>query len=136
MGTFRLASSGKSALKCVGPESARPFPWFKPKSPIRDEVAMTHHFIPFQTPKAFRTAGSRECFRFARSRRWFGCAVHHAFTVSPGGKPFSFMESFFEGMFDVPPDVLSPPNRVVERNIYQFRSRQRSFPAAFSFKSG
>jgi len=76
--------------KRVGPESARPFPRFKPKALIRDKVAMTHHFIPFQTPKAFWNAGSRECFRVARSLRWFGCAVHHAFTVSPGGITVQF----------------------------------------------
>jgi hypothetical protein len=46
---------------------------------------MTHHFIPFQTPKSFRNAGSRECFRFARSLRWPGRADHQAFTASPVG---------------------------------------------------
>jgi hypothetical protein len=46
---------------------------------------MTHHFIPFQTPKAFRNAGSRECFRFARSLCWPDCADRQAFTASPVG---------------------------------------------------
>ena len=35
---------------------------FKPKALVRDEVAMTNHFIPFQAPKAFRNAGVRGCF--------------------------------------------------------------------------
>ena len=37
---------------------------------ICDEVATTHQFIPFQTPKAFRNTDSRGCCWFARSLRW------------------------------------------------------------------
>jgi hypothetical protein len=46
---------------------------------------MTHHFILFQTPKAFRNAGSRERFRLARSPRGPGGADQQAFTASPAG---------------------------------------------------
>ena len=58
--------------KRAGSEYARPFPQLKPKALIRNEVARPHRFIPLQTPEAFRNAGSRGCFWFARSPRWFG----------------------------------------------------------------
>src|ERR1700731_360569 len=58
--------------KRAGSGYARRFPQFKPKALIRNEVARPHNFIPLQTPEAFRNAGSRGCFWFARSLRWFG----------------------------------------------------------------
>src|SRR5271165_570424 len=60
----------------AGSEYVRRFPQFKPKALICNEVARPHHFIPLQTPEAFRNAGSRGCFWFARLLRWFGQAVH------------------------------------------------------------
>jgi hypothetical protein len=45
--------------KRVGTEPARSFPRFNAQALIRDEVAATHHFIPFQTPEAFRNTGWR-----------------------------------------------------------------------------
>jgi hypothetical protein len=47
-----------------------------PRRSSLNEVARPHHFIPLQTPEAFRNAGSRGCFWFARLLRWFGQAVH------------------------------------------------------------
>ena len=69
---FRLFLPVNWSRKRAGSEYARPFPQLKPKALIRNEVARPHRFIPLQTPEAFRNAGSRGCFWFARSPRWFG----------------------------------------------------------------
>ena len=71
--------------KRVGSEPARSFPRFKPSVLIHDKVAMTHQFIPFQTPKAFRSASPRRCSWFGWTPRSFDSAVHHAFVVSLSG---------------------------------------------------
>src|SRR5271168_940674 len=73
---FRLFLPVNWSRKRAGSEYVRRFPQFKPKALIRNEVARPHHFIPLQTPEAFRNAGSRGCFWFARLLRWFGQAVH------------------------------------------------------------
>jgi hypothetical protein len=46
-----------------------PCPQLKPNALIRNEVARPHHFMPLQTPEAFRDAGSRVCSWSARSLR-------------------------------------------------------------------
>src|ERR1700680_2162799 len=73
---FRSLPSDNWSRKRAGSEYGRRFPQFKPKALIRNEVARPHHFIPLQTPEAFRNAGSRGCFWFARLLRWFRQAVH------------------------------------------------------------
>jgi hypothetical protein len=73
---FRSLPSDNWSRKRAGSEYVRRFPQFKPKALIRNEVARPHHFIPLQTPEAFRNAGSRGCFWFARLLRWFRQAVH------------------------------------------------------------
>ena len=40
----------------AGSQYALRFPQFKPKALIRNEIAKPHHFIPLQTPEAFRNA--------------------------------------------------------------------------------
>src|SRR5580692_2979731 len=79
---FRLFLPVNWSRKRAGSEYARPFPQLKPKALIRNEVARRHRFIPLQTPEAFRNAGSRGCFWFARSLRWFSQAVHCASIAS------------------------------------------------------
>jgi hypothetical protein len=71
--------------KRVGSEPARPFPRFKPSMLIHDEVAKTHQFVPFQTPKALRNAGFRGCPGFVHPLRCLGRATRHVFTIFPGG---------------------------------------------------
>jgi hypothetical protein len=61
--------------KCVGAESAGPFPRFKTLALDRNEVAKTHQFIPFQTPQAFRQAGFRGGLGWVLSLRGFGRAI-------------------------------------------------------------
>jgi hypothetical protein len=69
---FRSLPSGKlvSQTSRLGIRPA--LPTVEAQAFIRNEVARPHHFIPLQTPEAFRNAGSRKCFWFARSLRWFG----------------------------------------------------------------
>jgi hypothetical protein len=57
---FGLFFPVNSSRKGAGSKFARRFPQFKPKAPIRNEVERPRHttFIPFQTPEAFRNAGS------------------------------------------------------------------------------
>jgi len=69
---FRSLPSGKlvSQTSRLGIRPA--LPTVEAQAFIRNEVARPHLFIPLQTPEAFRNAGSRKCFWFARSLRWFG----------------------------------------------------------------
>lgn len=50
--------------KRIGPESAGPVPWFQPPLLIRDEIAMIHQLVSFQTPQAFGKEGFHRCHRF------------------------------------------------------------------------
>jgi hypothetical protein len=52
---------------------------------IRDEIASTHQFMPFQTPKAFRNARYRGGLGFIRALRSPDRAARRVFGIFPGG---------------------------------------------------
>jgi len=91
IGSFCLSGCGRTAggsainwfHKRAGVETARPFPWFQPALLIRDEIATTHHFAGFQTPKMLRDIGWRGGLGLVHRRR-FGCATRRSFTIFLG----------------------------------------------------